>query len=48
MIRFLQPQDALGMAAAQDPQGFLVLAPGLGRGEVVGKVRALDDEGFGG
>ena len=48
VIRFFQPQDSLGIAAAQDPQGFLVLAPGLGCREVVGKIRALDDEGFGG
>ena len=48
MLRLFEADHRLGVADAQDPQGFLVIPPGLGPGEVVGKVRALDQEGVGG
>ncbi len=48
MLRLAETGHPVGIAGAQDPQGFLVILPGLGPGEVVGKVRALDQEGVGG
>ena len=48
MLRLGEAEHRVGVAGAQDPQGFLVMLPGLRPGEVVGKVRALDQEGVGG
>ena len=44
MIRFGEAQDLLGVAAAQDAQGFLVPAPGFKGGEVMRKVRTLHQQ----
>ena len=48
MLRLGETDHPVGVSGAQDPEGFLVILPGLGPGEVVGKVRALDQEGVGG
>ena len=44
MVRFGEAQDLPGVAAAQDPQGFLVPAPGLRGGEEMRKIRALHQQ----
>ncbi len=48
MLRLAETDHPVGVSGAQDPQGFLVILPGLRPGEVVGKVRALEQEGVGG
>ena len=46
MLRLGESDHPVGVSGAQDPQGFLIILPGLRPGEVVGKVRALEQEGI--
>ena len=48
MLRLGETDHRVGVSGAQDPQGFLIMLPGLRPGQVMGKVRALEQEGVGG